>query len=274
MLGVVCLMFAVGPGASAWSERLGQSDWYAAMRPRPADLVQQGPTHGSWSVVDQAPNGTGLPAGADEVVSLFPEVRLVTVALLDRATPADLDAALHLVRTLGSRVGDEGRRLRMAVTVGAAEAERTAAVPLFQQLGATVIQGTEGMEADHLHHFPVRATLRPPSGRLVCVDLADCLMCWPPGRAGILHMIPLNMDRAALALRGITVPGRLITATLIMHVPDDGPDSSLLAVDSLARLCGTVLFGSFDDAPMLFTTGERLDGVTRTADLLLIHAQE
>ena len=271
MLGVMCLMFAVGPGTSNWSERLGQSDWYAAMRPRPADLGQQGPSQGCCPIGDLSLNGTGLPSGADEVASLFPEIRLVTVALLDRATPAELDAAFHLVRALGSRRVDGNRRLRVVVTVDGAEAKRTTAVPLFKQLGATVIRGAEGMDADHLHHFPVRAMLRPPSGRLVCVDLADCLMCWPPGRAGVLHLIPFNVDRAARALCDIPMRGRLITVTLIAHFPEHGPDSTLVAMDGLARLCGTVLFGSFDEAPMLFTTGDRLDGVTGTADLLLIH---
>ncbi len=96
-------------------------------------------------------------------------------------------------------------------------------------------------------------------------------MCWPVGRAGVLHLVPFNAGQAAGVLGGIAVPGRLLTATLIVHFPEHGPDSSLAAIAALADLCGEALFGPGKPAPMLFTTGDRLDGVTGTADLLLIH---
>ena len=252
-LGVAILMFVVGPGAQDWSERLARSSWYSAIRPRPADLAGRGPARGTLP----SPNW-----------SRFPEARLATLALMDGASAADVDAAFGLVQALGKGVKDEGHRLRVVVTMGAAEPSTAADL---RHLGATVIRGTAGMDPDHLHHFPVRAALRPPSGRLVCVDLADCLMCWPPGRIGDLHLIPFNAGSAKHALCGITVPQGLTTATVIAQGPHEGSDSDLSALDLLAGVCGEFLFGTNGVAPMLFTNGDRLDGATGTADLLLIH---
>ena len=259
LLGVMCLMFGVGPGALAWSERLAGSNWYAAMRPRHADLADNGQGYGHAVLV------------ADEIAARFPEAWLATVALIDGASTADINVVFNLVQALGDQVDEGGRRLRVIVTVGSVEARRPAVVATLRQLGATVIRGAEGMEPDHLHHFPMRAALRSPSGRLVCVDLADCLMCWPSGRVGDLHLIPFNAEAAEHVLQGIAVPSRLDTVTIIAHFPEEGPDSSLVAMDTLANRCGVFLFGSYEKASMLFTSGDRLDGVTGTADLLLIH---
>ena len=259
LLGVACLVFAVGPGARGWSERLLRSGWYAALRPRPADLGEGSRGHGVWPL-RPAPGRDG-PDPAEEVAAVFSDAVLATVALLDGATLA----ALGLVRALRGR-------LRVVVTVGAAQADWDGgAVAALQRLGATVIRGNDGMDAGHLHHFPMRAALRSPSGRLVCVDLADCLMCWPAGRAGILHLVPSNAGQARPVLDGLVGAMRPLTATLIAHFLEHGPDSTLAAIDALARLCGEVLFETNELAPMLFTTGDRLDGVTGTADLLLIH---
>ncbi len=145
LLGVACLMFAVGPGAWEWSERLLRSGWYAALWPRPVDLGDQGREHGSWPLC-HLPGGDD-PDPATEVAALFPDAVLATVALLDGTARTEVDATLRLVAVLRGR-------LRLVVTVGVAEANRGGTVAALRRLGATVMRGCEGMSADHLHHFP------------------------------------------------------------------------------------------------------------------------
>ena len=114
----------------------------------------------------------------------------------------------------------------------------------------------------------------PRRGRLVCVDLADHLACWRPGSAADLHVIPSGFDDAARVLSRLPVPGDAGvsgTRALNLHLhPDlDARSSLLVEIDRLATHCRELFLGP--DGDMVFTTADRMDGVTGSADLLVIH---
>lgn len=250
LLGVACLMCAIGPGSATWLRRLDHSDWYATMRPRPADLAGRDPQSG---------------LSADAAVALFPEAPFATVAVMDGAIVEEVAGLVHALK----REAGETRRLRVVVTVGATMAGDI--VPAMQQEDVLTIRGDAGMAPDHLHHFPQRAAFRPATGRLVCVDLADCLLCWMSGRVADLRLIPFNARAAGPDLMRIAHKPRPSAAMLIAHFPPAGPDSTLAALDRLAHACRLAAFGVDGDARLIFTTGERPDGMTGTADYLLVH---
>ena len=52
----------------------------------------------------------------------------------------------------------------------------------------------------------MRAPVQPRRGRLVCVDFADWLLTWRPGRVADLHAIPSACDDAVRVLRRVPVP--------------------------------------------------------------------
>jgi len=279
-LGVACLVFGVGAGGAKWIDRLERSDWFAGLEPRPEDLaVAGGVPGGCWTVpVGSAGHRGRIDAELEAFVAQvgFPNAPLATVAVPREARPGDLVAALALVSALRQRRDARGCRVAVIVTIEAAGSPGVSAlVRGLLGRGAFVVQAGLGVSGDHIHHFPLRAVMLPRRGRrLVCVDLADHLACWTPGSTAHLHALPSGFDEAARVLSCLPVPGdanssQVRALNLHVHYNLDAPGNFLTELDQLATHCRGLFLGP--DGDMVFTTADRLDGVTGSADLLVIH---
>ena len=277
VLGVMCLIFGVGAGGADWIAHLARSAWFAGLEPRMEDMLGAGgASTGCWTISDgSAGRGRETAAMAEACFAQapLPDAPLAMVAVPRGAEPSELAAVLGLVGALRERRGVSGCRMAVVVTV---EAGASCADSAFERglldRGAFVVRAGMGATGDHLHHFPLRAAVIPRTGRLVCVDLADYLACWRPGAMADLHVIPCSFDEAALAL------GTLLTAAegssvsalnLHLHLDLDAPGNHLVELDQLATCCREFFLGPEDG--MVFTTADRLDGVTGLADLLVVH---
>ncbi len=147
-------------------------------------------------------------------------------------------------------------------------------VRAVRDLGAFVVRAGMAAGGNHLHHFPLRAATIPRVGRLICVDLADHLACWPPGGVADLHVIPSAYDaaeqvfpRLADAVRAEN-PGGAQAINLHLQLNADAHGSALVEIDRLATSCQGFLLAP--DGNMVFTNTERLDGTATTADLLIV----
>lgn len=279
-LGVLCLVFGVGAGGAEWIDRLVRSDWFAGLEPRREDLaVAGGVPAGCWTVpVGRAGHRGRIDAAVEACVAQagFPIAPLATVAVPREAGPGDLAAALALVGALRQR--RDARDCRIAVIVTVETARSPAANSFVRALlgrGAFVVQAGLGAWGDHIHHFPLRAVMLPRRGRrLVCVDLADHLACWTPGSIADLHALPCGLDEAARVLSRLPALGDVTSSqvralNLHAHCALDKPGNLLTELDQLATHCRGLFLGP--DGDMVFTTADRLDGVTGSADLLVIH---
>jgi len=277
--GVACLAFGIGAAGADWIARLERSKWFAGLEPRSEDLaVAGGVSAGRWTApVGSAGSKGPIVAAVQAFVARarFPNASLATIAVPQGAKTGDLAIALGLVGALRERRDARGCRTAVIVTVEAGmppDADKF--VHGLLDRGAFVVQAGLGASGNHLHHFPLRATITPRKGRLVCVDLADHLACWRPGSAADLHVIPSSFDEAARVLSRLPVPadaGVSGTRALNLHLhPDrDARRSLLVEIDRLATHCrGRFLV---PDGEMVFTTADRMDGVTGSADLLVIH---
>ena len=278
VLGVACLVFGVGVGGSGWVARLARSAWFAGLEPRPEDLtvVDCEPT-GCWRLPDRCAEAGRDIAGA--ALAFFehgsiPNAPLATVAVMPDAEQGDHAAALGLVAALRERRCGRGCRTAVVVTVeGSASPALLALVRGLRDLGAFVVRPGMAAGGNHLHHFPLRAPMTPRGGRLVCVDLADHLACWPPGGVAALHVIPSAYDAAEQVFRRLADAGHAGShgaraVNLHMHLDLSAPGSRLVKIDRLAASCGAFLLAP--DGSMVFTDTERLDGTTTTADLLIV----
>ena len=278
VLGVACLVFGVGVSGSGWVARLAHSGWFAGLEPRPEDLTGvDGEPAGCWRLPESCAETGRDVAGA--ALAFFehgsiPNVPLATVAVMPDAKQGDHAAALGLVAALRERRCGRGCRTAVVVTVeGSASPALLALVRGLRGLGAFVVRPGMAAGGDHLHHFPLRAPMTPRGGRLVCVDLADHLACWPPGGVAALHVIPSAYDAAEQVFRRLADAGHAGShgaraINLHMHLHADAPGSRLVKIDRLATLCGAFLLAP--DGNMVFTDTERLDGTTATADLLIV----
>ena len=278
VLGAACLVFGIGVGGSGWVDRLARSGWFAGLEPRPEDLIAgDGEPVGCWCLPDSCAETGHDVAGA--ALAFFehgplPNAPLASVAVMPDASQADLAAALGLVAALRERRCERGCRTAVVVTVeGNASPALLALVRGLRDLGAFVVRPGMAAGDDHLHHFPLRAPMIPRAGRLVCVDLADHLACWPPGGVADLHVIPSSYDAAEQAFRRLSdaehAGGRGARAiNLHLHLDADAPGSALVRIDRLATSCQALLLAP--DGSMVFTNTERLDGTTATADLLIV----
>jgi hypothetical protein len=110
----------------------------------------------------------------------------------------------------------------------------------------------------------------PRPGRLACVDLADYLACWRPGCRADLHVIPGALDPARDAIDRLgSAYGGVGALNLDLHPDMDGPENPLVELDRLASHCRE-RFLAAEDGRFIYTSSERLDGRTGTADLLVI----
>ena len=270
--GVACLLFGIGVGGAGWLARLARSGWFAGLEPRAEDLAASDVPCGSWAVAAGAARNDGRIA--TEAEAFFASARLpsawyAAVAVPRGAGPAELSAALGLVSALQTRRDPLGRRVSVVVTSEAAHVTADAFVRQLLDRGAFVVRAGIGAAGDHLHHFPLRAPMIPRRGRLICVDLADYLHTWRPGRIADLHVISSHLD-AAQALRRVPVSTEGIRAlNLGFHLGLGAQGNSLSQIDRLATLYRERFLGP--DGDMVFTDTDRLDGRTDSTDLLVVH---
>ncbi len=278
--GVACLMFGIGVDGTGWLARLARSDWFAGLEPRAEDLaVAGGVARGGW-----ASGGSGdaghLAAAAEAFFASapLPSAWYATVAVPGGAGSAEQSTALGLVGALARRRDPLGRRITVVVTVEATPgaARDTAFMRRLLDRGAFVVRGGADPGAaggDHLHHFPLRAVVIPRQGRLVCVDLADYLLTWRPGRAADLHVLSSDLDAAEQAMRTMLPRCRdgegVRAVNLGFHLAPDVPGRSLSEIDRFASRCCELALPPDGDA--VFTDTHRLDDRTSSVDLLVIH---
>ena len=102
------------------------------------------------------------------------------------------------------------------------------------------------------------------------VDLADYLACWRPASRADLHVIPGALDSARDAVdRLVPAYGGVGALNLDLHTDLDGPGNPLVELDQLAFHC-RARFLEAEEGDFVFTSSERLDGRTGTADLVVI----
>ena len=276
--GVAGLLFGIGAAGAGWLARLARSGWFAGLEPRAEDLaVAGGVARGGWASGASGDEGGHLAAAAEAffVSAPLPNAWYAAVAVPCRIGPAEQSAALGLVGALAKRRDLLGRRIAVVVTVEAVPGSEQVGAFVRQLLdrGAFVVRGGASPGAaggDHLHHFPLRAVVIPRRGRLVCVDLADYLLTWRPGRVADLHVLLADWDAAGQALRTLPLPGRRSDGVRALNLgfqPDAG--QSLSEIDRFASWCCERLLAPGGDA--VFTDTDRLDGRTGLVDLLVIH---
>ncbi|MGI4953311.1 MAG: hypothetical protein ACRYGM_16025 [Janthinobacterium lividum] len=279
LLGIAYLQFGVGAGGVEWLARLACSSWFAGLEAQTDDLaVSGGVSEGRWAV----PNGSADRKASRVTPEAFfmpealPAAWFAMVAVPCGTGQAGQAAALGLVGALRARRDPGGRALGVVVTVDAVRSAATDAfVGSLLDKGAFVVRPAArtgvGVTSDHLHHLPLRTLTNPRQGQLVGVDFADYRQVWRPGRVADLHVVPFAGGDAAAALRGMSLPeeGSVRALTIGFHLNLNAPDLRLVDVDRFATACRERLLAP--DGEVVFTTMDRLDGVTELVDLLVIH---
>ena len=279
LLGVAYLQFGVGAGGVEWVARLARSSWFAGLEAQTEDLaVSGGVSGGRWAM----PGGPAAKRTARATTETFfmseslPAAWLAMVAVPCGTGPAGQAAALGLVGALRARCDPDGRALGVVVTVDAVRSRATDAfVGSLRDKGAFVVcpaakLGT-GAEGDHLHHLPLRTLTNPRQGQLIGVDFADYRQVWRPGRVADLHVVSFASGDAGAFLHEVSLPskGSVRALTFGFHLDPDAPDQGLVEVDRFATACRERLLTP--DGEVVFTTMDRLEGVTGSVDLLVIH---
>lgn len=277
--GVACLLFGIGEGGARWLARLARSDWFAGLEPRAEDLaVAGGLARGDWA--GEASGDEGHLAAAAEAFfasAPLPSAWYAAVAVPCGAGPAERSAAIGLVGALTKRRDPLGRPITVVVTAEAVPgaAQDAAFTRRLLDRGAFVVRGGADPGAiggDHLHHFSLRAVMIPRRGRLVCVDLADYLLTWRPGRAADLHVVPFARGDAERALRGLPLldqdSGGVRALNLGFHLDPRAPGVSLVEIDRFVTRCCELL--QVPDGNAVFTDTDRLDGAGGSVDLLVV----
>ncbi len=198
----------------------------------------------------QRPDGRAFEIGD---VAALPVAQVVSIAI-------DAEMARRHVGSLcgfvsGLRRRHEGAICAPVVMITVMGDVTDGLTAVLAATGAYVLAGTAGVIADHLHHFPFRATITPHFGRLICVDLIDHLSAWGPGRVATLRNFP-DVDTAETVLR------RADESALMWHWhlrPKDWTRANSLRLAAIAQDMA---------APGVVTTAERLDGLSGTVDLV------
>lgn len=277
LFGVTCLVFGVGTSGAGWINRLAQSDWFSGLEPREEDLAASGGVAaGRWVMkAGSTGNTSRIDADVSDFVAgaAFPDTPLAAIAVPRDTEQGDLTVVLSLVAALRQRRDATGCRVAVIVTVEAGIVSACGFIPKLLERGAFVVQAGLGASGDHFHHFPLRVAIMPPRGRLVCVDLADHLACWKSGSTADLHVIASDIDVDAQVLSRLselyTGVNRVRALILHAHLDPDAPGNRVAALDHIASQCRNIFLRPDDN--VVFTTADRMDGITGSADLLLIH---
>ncbi len=279
--GVACLLFGVGTAGVDWLARLACSGWFVGLEPRAGDIVAAGGLpHGGWAMPASgasADEGDLLTAAEGFFTSApLPSAWYAAVAIPRGAGPEEWSATLGLVGALRERSDPLGRKLTVIATIDAAPDPVSA--PFVRRLldrGAFVVcadPDAPSASGDHLHHFPLRAAVIPRRGQLICVDLADYLHTWRPGRIAHLHVVPFAWDDAELAMGGLPLPkvgGSARALNIGFHLDPFAQGKPLAEIDRFSTRCRELFLPPEGDT--VFTNTDRLDGKVGSADLLVIY---
>jgi hypothetical protein len=278
--GVGCLLFGVGREGVGWLDRLASSGWFSGLEPRGDDLAAAGGVaRGGWAMpAGGVPGEEGHAITAAEAFfrsAPLPSAWYAAVAIPRGAGPEEWSATLGLVGALRERSDPLRRKLTVIATVDTAP--DLVSAPFVRRLldrGAFVVRAdpdAPSASGDHLHHFPLRAAVIPRQGQLICVDLADYLHTWRPGRIAHLHVVPFAWDDAELVMCELPLPkvGGSARALNIGFQPDCCAQPKPLAeIDRFSTRCGELFLPPEGDT--VFTNTDRLDGKMGLADLLVI----
>ena len=262
--GVFWLLFGIGKHGAAWLDRLGQSAWFAGLEPQPEDLDHGSHARGYWAMptLGDIAHECDLATETEIFVvnARLPQAWCAAIAVSPRIGPAEIAMTLGLVEALQARRDPLGRRLTVVVTMENAGPLSEVLTRQLCDRGAFVIRGSAEASGDHLHHYPLRATINQREGRVICVDLGDLLLTWRPGRNAVLHTISCDLE---------VEPGSPGCAINILFDFDwDGPGFSLEEIDRLSgELCERWVT---NDGDVVYTTANRLNERTRWIDLLVI----
>jgi hypothetical protein len=279
--GIGCLLFGIGTAGVGWLSRLACSGWFAGLEPRAEDLaVAGGLLHGGWTmpaIGASADKGVLLTAAEAFFTSTsLPSAWYAAVAIPRGAGPEEWSATLGLVGALREKSDPLGRKLTVIATTDAATDFVSA--PFVRGLldrGAFVVRADPdalSASGDHLHHFPLRAAVIPRQGQLICVDLADYLHTWRPGRIAHLHVVPFAWDDAELAMDGLPLPkveGSAHAINIGFHLDPCAQGKPLAQIDRFSTQCSQLFLRP--DGDTVFTNTDRLDGTIDSADLLVIY---
>jgi len=278
--GVGCLLFGVGRDGVGWLERLASSEWFLGLEPHVDDLAAAGGhASGGWAMpVGRVSGEEGHVITAAEAFfrcAPLPSAWYAAVAIPRCAAPEEWSATIGLVGALREKNDPLGRKLAVMVTIDA-DADLISA-PFVRRLldrGAFIVcadPDEPSASGDHLHHFPLRAGVIPRQGQLICVDLADYLHTWQPGRTAHLHVVPFAWDDAELALGWLPlakVGGSACALNIGFHLDACAQGKPLAEIDSFSTRCRELFLRPEGDT--VFTNTDRLDGKVGSADLLLI----
>lgn len=267
--GISCIAFAIGTNGAAWLEDLAASHWFSGLEPQPDDIAENGSAvNGQLLLEDEdLRNPTGISAMLKRID--WPTVPVAAIAVPHGAQSSDQTATLCLVSELRARRDRHGCRIAVVVTLESTQGDDAFELELLHR-GAFVVRSRHGANGNHLHHFPLRASVYPRNGRLVCVDLADYLTCWQPGSSAELHVLPLASDYGHSAVDLLPKPdGITLALNIDMHWDSAADGSSLVELDRFATHCCEHFFRD-KDYNYLFTTSDRLHGETGTVDIVVI----
>lgn len=268
----MCIAFGLGENGAAWLDRLALSEWFSGLMPQPDDLVAAGGAIPAGRLLVRADAALCATVGIEATLAriAWPAAPVAAVAVSGGSGPAEQIAALGLVTALRARRDARGCRMAVVVTLeGPISGKDEFELDLLDR-GAFVVRAGLAAEGDHVHHFPLRASTYPRRGRLVCVDLTDYLACWRPGSRADLHVIPLPFGPARDAIDRLAPAYGSVGALNLDLLPDlDGPENPLAELNQLASHCRERFLGE-QEGNFVFTSSERLDGRTGTADLVVI----
>jgi hypothetical protein len=281
LAGVGCLLFGVGREGVGWLDRLASSGWFSGLEPRVDDLAAAGGVaRGGWAMPTGGVSGEEghviMAAEAFFRSAPLPSAWYAAVAIPRGAGPEEWSATLGLVGALRERSDPLGRKLTVIATVDATPDPVSA--PFVRRLldhGAFVVcadSDAPSASGDHLHHFPLRAAVIPRRGQLICVDLADYLHTWRPGRIAHLHVVPFAWDDAELAMGGLPLPkvgGSARALNIGFHLDPCAQGKPLAQIDRFSTRCRELFLPPEGDT--VFTNTDRLDGKVGSADLLVIY---
>ncbi len=205
----------------------------------------------------------------------LPSAWYAAVAVTRRTAPEERSATVGLVGALRERSDPFGRKLTVVATIEADPDPVSASfVRRLLDCGAFVVRAdpdAPSVSGDHLHHFPLRAAVIPRQGQLICVDLADYLHTWRPGRIAHLHVVPFACDYAELAMCGLPlskVGGSARALNIGFHLDPCAQGKPLIEIDRFSTRCRELFLRP--EGNTVFTNTDRLDGKVGSADLLLI----
>lgn len=285
--GVTCLLFGVGAAGVDWLARLACSKWFAGLEPRAEDLaVAGGLPSGSWAMPASRASGEKdhsiMAAEVFFTSAPLPSAWYAAVAIPCGSGPDERSATLGLVGALRKRSDPTGRQLTVVVTIeGADDPVGSLFVRGLLNLGAFVVRAepdAPSASGDHLHHFPLRATVIPRRGQLIGVDLADYLHTWRPGRVADLHVVPFACGDTELALCGLPPAkvGGVFSGALALnigfHLDPCLSGKALAEIDRFSMRCCELFLPP--DGSVIFTNTDRLDGNLGSADLLIIRNRD